>query len=82
MTGIHVPRSFQQFSWLQHVPFCTLSLNRLDGCDKWRIERESEFFDYKLIEKRIQKLRESRLNGDIGTLILHVRAGMFLSFNS
>lgn len=57
-------------------------LNRLNGCDKWRCERESEFFDYKLIEKRIQKLRESRLNGDIGTLILHVRAGMLLSFSS
>ena len=45
-----------------------LELDRLDGLDQWREERESEEYDHRLIASRVRLLRKLRRQEDIDLL--------------
>jgi hypothetical protein len=53
-----------------------LQLDQLQGKEEWKKEKQSQFYDYELIEFRLNKLRELRAKGDIHGLVLALRAGL------
>lgn len=57
---------------------CAWTIYRVSGTYLWRYDPECPYYDYQLIEKRVDKLREARASGDISSLIFLLRAGMHL----
>ena len=50
-----------------------LELDRHEGRDRWREERESDDYDYRLLASRVKLLRKLRRNSDIDRLIFRLR---------
>jgi len=48
-------------------------LDRRDGLDSWRRERESDDYDYKLIGSRVRLLRQLRRRKDVDRLMFRLR---------
>ena len=48
-------------------------LDRLEGRDKWRLEKESESYDYRLLDSRVRILRRLRRQKDYDRLMFRLR---------
>ena len=48
-------------------------LDALEGCNEWKAQRESDFYDYQRIEKRTQMMKQLRKSDNIKTLAHQLR---------
>ncbi|MBF0237105.1 MAG: DUF3336 domain-containing protein [SAR324 cluster bacterium] len=53
-----------------------LELDHLEGHEEWKLNKESDDYNYKLIEKRLAQLRKHREENDIPQMIFHLREGL------
>lgn len=53
-----------------------LELDRLEGLDAWKLEEQSDDYDYRLIKERLAQLRRLRQAGDLRALCFDLQAGL------
>ncbi|MEJ2382978.1 MAG: DUF3336 domain-containing protein [Xanthomonadales bacterium] len=50
-----------------------IELDRLEGRDEWRLKKESERYDYRLLDSRVRILRRLRRQNDYDRLMFRLR---------
>lgn len=81
MTAFDLPlkkleRDIKHASNYDEYEAACLAYDAMSGADEWKAKDESEDYDYKLIQKRVQRLQIARGRGDIHALMSILHEGL------
>jgi len=60
----------------QHYREACIAHDQLSGAEEWKADDKSNDYDYKLIRKRVQRLKIARTNGDLRALMSILHEGL------
>lgn len=69
-------RDIEHASCYEEYEAACIAHDALSGADEWKAQDKSEYYDYKLIQKRVQRLQIARGKGDVHALMSILHEGL------
>ncbi|MGK5094866.1 DUF3336 domain-containing protein [Deltaproteobacteria bacterium TL4] len=69
-------QAMHQATTYQEWQTAALELDHVEGNDKWKEQKESQDYNYKLIELRLEQLKKCKESNDIRQMVFYLREGL------